>query len=279
VFWVRDFSNIALLATVTVSSENTSTTQLGIKAVDGQMDASFDQGGYSKEWVTNSETMGAWINLNWNQSYLVDKIILYDRINMNDWITGGTLYFSDGTSMKVGTLSNNGAGTVIMFPPKRISWVKFVIEKCQGDNIGLAEFEVYPANIARYASVSVSSENIKTGQTRNKAIDGYTDGLPSHPGWGTTGQLSGAWLKLTWKEPHLVDKVILYDRPSQQERIIKGTLSFSDGSSIPISALSNNGTGNTFTFEPRNITWLKFTVDSAIGSNAGLAEIEVFEAW
>ncbi len=275
VFWDRNFSNIALLATVTVSSENISTAKL---AVSGQMDVPFDTEYYMREWITNSETTGAWINLSWNQSYLVDKIVLYDRINLNEWITGGTLYFSDGTSMKVGELSNNGAGTVISFPPKRISWVKFVIDKYIGYNSGLAEFEVYPANIAKYASLSVSSENVKTGQTKDKVIDGYIDGLPFHPTWVTIGQLSGAWLKLTWKEHHLVDKVILYDRPNQKERILKGTLSFSDGSSIPISALSNNGTGNTFIFKPRNITWLKFTVDSAIGSNVGLAEIEAFEA-
>ncbi|MEW6607483.1 MAG: PIG-L family deacetylase [bacterium] len=270
IFWVRDFSNIAFLSTVTVSSENTSTTQLGTKAVDGIVDVFYNPENYLGEWVSNSEGTGAWIKLDWGKPYLIDKIILRDRMNLDDWITGGTLIFSDKTlKIKVGALPNNSAEAVITFPPKRISWVKFVIDSCKGLNSGLAEFEVYPANIAQYASISVSSGIVRNGQTKDK---GNLDK------WVSTGSVSRPYLKLTWKEPHLVNRVILYDRQDYSERIIKGTMSFSDGSSIPISALSNNETGNTFTFKPRNITWLKFTVDEAIGSNIGLSNIEVFEA-
>jgi hypothetical protein len=37
-------------------------------------------------------------------------MVLHDRLNSNDQITGTTLSFSDGSSVTVGTLANNGTG-------------------------------------------------------------------------------------------------------------------------------------------------------------------------
>src|SRR5262249_37453087 len=62
-------------------------------------------------------------------------------------------------------------------------------------------------DIALTASVSVSSENVNTGQLGIKAIDGVIDGYPgdSTKEWATVGELglrSGssayAWIRLDW---------------------------------------------------------------------------------
>lgn len=141
IFWKKDFSNIAFLAGVSVSSENASTNQLGLKAIDGISD------GYPRfpetEWVTTGETVGAWIKLTWPQTYSVNKIILYDRPNLQENIISATLTFSDGTSLEVGTLPNNGSAYEINFVPKTIEWVKCTVNTANGENIGLSEFEVY----------------------------------------------------------------------------------------------------------------------------------------
>ena len=89
------YSNIASLATVTASSENTATGQLAVKAVDGVADGF--PGDYTKEWATLKEKSGAWLQLTWPSSYLVDRIILYDRPNTGDQILSATLSFSDGS--------------------------------------------------------------------------------------------------------------------------------------------------------------------------------------
>lgn len=140
-FWKKDFSNVAFLASVSVSSENSSEKQFGLKAIDGICD------GYPRfpenEWVTKGETAGAWIKLTWNQAYVVNKIIIYDRPNLNENITSSTLSFSDGTFIEVGILPNNGSGYEINFEAKTIEWVKYTVNTAAGENIGLSEFEVY----------------------------------------------------------------------------------------------------------------------------------------
>lgn len=140
-FWNRDFANIAFLASVNVSSENTSTGQLGIRAIDGIAD------GYPRfpanEWVSMGETAGAWIQLSWPCEHKINKIVLYDRPNLVDNIIGATLTFSDGSSMKVGSLPNKGSCYEISFEGKTVTWVKLTIDEAVGKNTGLSEFEVY----------------------------------------------------------------------------------------------------------------------------------------
>lgn len=142
-FWVKDFSNIAFLASVSVSSENTEANQLGVKAIDGIAE------GYPRfpanEWVTKGEAEGAWIQLTWSSTYTIDRIVLYDRPNPDDWITGATLVFSDGSQLKLGMLPNDGRGYEVRFAPKTITWVKLTVDTAAGKNIGLSEFEVYEA--------------------------------------------------------------------------------------------------------------------------------------
>jgi glycosyltransferase involved in cell wall biosynthesis/LmbE family N-acetylglucosaminyl deacetylase len=142
-FWKKDFANIAFLADVSVSSENTATKQLGIKAIDGITDG-FPRFSVN-EWVTVRETVGAWIRLSWSQAYAVNKIILYDRPNLQDNITRATLTFSDGSSISVGALPNNGGGYEIKFAAKTVEWVKLTVDAARGENTGLSEFEVYEA--------------------------------------------------------------------------------------------------------------------------------------
>jgi hypothetical protein len=142
----------------------------------------------------------------------------------------------------------------------------------------LRVFETVPANLAMTAAVSVSSESTSTSQTGTKAVDGIVDGYPgdSTREWATNGQVSGAWIRLTWPNALTVSQVVLYDRPNTTDNIISGTLTFSDGSSLSVGQLPNGGsTGLVITMSPKVVTWVQFTVNSAVGQNSGLSEITV----
>ena len=69
------------------------------KAIDGIV------AGYptdsSKEWASNGETVGAWLLLTWPRSYSIDSLVFFDRPNTADWITGGTVTWSDGTTLTI----------------------------------------------------------------------------------------------------------------------------------------------------------------------------------
>lgn len=132
--------NKARTASVTVSSESISTAQQGVKAIDGAVNGY--PGDHSREWATNGEGAGAWIQLKWSATTAVKTVRLYDRPNMNDQITSGTLLFSNGTSIAVPALPNDGSGLNVSFSSKSVTWVKFRVDQTIG-NVGLAEIEVY----------------------------------------------------------------------------------------------------------------------------------------
>ena len=71
---------------------------------------------------------------------------------------------------------------------------------------------------------------------------------------------------------------MLYDRPNLNDQITGGNIQFSDGSSITISALNNDGSATTFTFATKTITSLTLNITSVSPStgNVGLAEIQVY---
>ena len=153
IFWTRDFTSFAMNAAVTASSEMSSKDrkldQSAIKAVDGVLDG--EAGGLPyghmrfahAEWVTNQETAGAWINLDFQSKTDLSRIKLYDRPDMNNQITGGKLIFDDGSEIEVGELPNNGRPLEIAVN-KKSSSVKFVITSVSDSttSTGLAEIEV-----------------------------------------------------------------------------------------------------------------------------------------
>ena len=136
------------------------------------------------------------------------------------------------------------------------------------------------SNLARTATVSASSENPGTGQTAVKAVDGVPDGYPGDYSreWATQDGKAGSWLQLGWSSPVTLDRVVLYDRPNTGDQITAGTLTFSDGSTVPVPALDDAGGAVTVTFAARTTSTVRLTVTGikSSTSNIGLAE---FEAW
>ena len=140
-------------------------------------------GDYTKEWATNGQGAGAWLKLTWSSVYVVDKVVLYDRPNLNDQILSATLTFNDGSTVQVGPLDNAGAATVVTFAPKSISQMTMTVNTVSGttQNIGLAEIQVYGS--------TSSGESCAGCQCRNRS-DGPR-GCPGYPGW--YGQYGPGW--------------------------------------------------------------------------------------
>jgi LmbE family N-acetylglucosaminyl deacetylase len=136
-------SNLApLAAVVTASSENASTGQQAVKAVDGVI------AGYpadpTAEWATVGGGAGSWLKLAWTSAVTVDEVVLYDRPNLADQVTGGTLRFSDGSTVAVPALANGGGATTVTFPAVSTSSLLLTITSVSPTtrNIGLAEIQV-----------------------------------------------------------------------------------------------------------------------------------------
>jgi hypothetical protein len=138
-----------------------------------------------------------------------------------------------------------------------------------------------PKNVALNATAVASSEDTEDGQTADKAIDGclqgYGDGDQTCE-WSSYLEGAGAWIQLSWSTPQVVTRVVLYDRPNQFDQVLAGTLLFSDGSTIAVGALPNDGFRAIFDFSPRQITTVRFAVTQVSAStvNVGLEEFEVY---
>lgn len=135
--------NIAPSAVVTASSENIGTNQHATKAVDEIVDGS--PGDATKEWATVNGVAGSWIQLNWSEPYLIDRIALFDRRNSNDQVTTGTLSFGDGTFIGTGILHNGSGAVEYNFAPRFVTWVRYTVDTVSATTtaIGLAEMKVY----------------------------------------------------------------------------------------------------------------------------------------
>ncbi len=150
------------------------------------------------------------------------------------------------------------------------------------DTITITVQEPGAANVARTAgpTLTASSQNTSTGQTAAKAVDGSPLGYPSDATkeWATSGGKAGSWIQLTWPTPVTLNRVVLYDRPNTADQATAGTLTFSDGSTIAVGTLTNNGAATTVSFTSRTVTSVRFTATtvSATTSNVGLAEIETW---
>ena len=136
-------------------------------------------------------------------------------------------------------------------------------------------------DVALAATASASSQNSQFGQTADKAIDGFTDGCCSgdytHE-WASQKEGVGAWLSLAWTSPQTLDALTLYDRPNTNDQITSATITFSDGSSVQVGSLPNDGGPLSVTFTPRTVTSLRLTVTRVSDStgNVGLAEIQAY---
>lgn len=137
-------------------------------------------------------------------------------------------------------------------------------------------------NSAREPGVKVtaSSQATRSGQGASKAVDGYALGSPGAKSqeWATDGGGAGSWIQLDYPTATTLDGVVLADRPNLRDQVTSALLQFSDGSTVPVGALANNGSSVTIHFTTRTTTSLRLVITSVsqTTSNAGLAEIETY---
>ncbi len=139
-----------------------------------------------------------------------------------------------------------------------------------------------PASTNLALSATATASSGANNQTADRARDGFTDGYPSASSheWASNGQGVGAWLQLTWPSAQTLNQVRLFDRPNTDDRVMGGTLTFSDGASVSVGALDNAGAGLTVPFTSRSVTWVRFTVTQVTATtyNVGLAELQAFNS-
>jgi hypothetical protein len=145
-------------------------------------------------------------------------------------------------------------------------------------------------NLARTAEVTVSAELI--GFPKANAVDGIRstewaseDGhfKPNIPGSGVYAGgkemprvLERPWIKLEWKSPINVGRLVLCDRSDPKSNAQGGKVLFSDGTTIDVDDIPTDGKPCEVRLLPKTVTWLRLDLFTAHGKNVGLAEFEVY---
>lgn len=129
--------------TVTASSQDRWNGQTANKAIDG-----FAQGfpsAATREWATVGGKSGSWIQLDFPAPTSIDAVVLADRPNRSDQVTGGTLTFWDGSTVTTGPLANSGSPLTVRFPARTTTSLRLTITSVSATtkNVGLAEIEAH----------------------------------------------------------------------------------------------------------------------------------------
>lgn len=135
-------------------------------------------------------------------------------------------------------------------------------------------------NIAPKANVTASTI-LNPHYSANHVKDGIigVDGVGEWACEGDTtdwGYVRFPWIQLDWDQPFLVNRIVLYDRPSLKDHIASVKIVFSDGSSLYVNQIPNDGTAKLVSFEARWITSFKIITVDGKGRDIGFSEIEVF---
>jgi hypothetical protein len=135
-----------------------------------------------------------------------------------------------------------------------------------------------PAENKALLATTVTGSTQAQDQGFAKARDGVVSGYPvdSTKEWASVGESSGAYIQYAWPTAQTLSWVSLSDRINSNDRVLSGRLTFSDGSTVDVGALADDGTAVIVKFSKRAVTSVRFTVTSvsATTQNIGLAEME-----
>jgi hypothetical protein len=100
------------------------------------------------------------LTLTWPGAHTLDRVVLFDRPNLDDQVTGGTLTFSDGSTVAVPSLDNAGAATTVDFPARATTSLRFAVTSVSGatHNVGLSEIQAWTDAAAVTGSAVASPE-------------------------------------------------------------------------------------------------------------------------
>jgi LmbE family N-acetylglucosaminyl deacetylase len=215
-FWVHDFgANLAPSADISASSENVQSGQSARSATDGVIagEPLWPAG----EWVAQTDGPSPWLNLSWKKPTTISHVMLYDRPSLSENILAGTLLLSDGSHISIPALPEDGAGLLLEFASRRVTWIKLQIDRAEGKNPGLAEIEVFgfmaPSSgifpqITR--GPSPTSANITSKTSVALEVDAFdAQAKPLRFNWSSDmGSISGNGPKAMFRAPQVASDCV-----------------------------------------------------------------------
>lgn len=232
-------------------------------------DPSLAAPGVDGDWRSGSETAGAWLQSSWDRPLEVRRVVLEADPQT---IRAGFLRFSDGSQVFVDV---SQSATIVPVTPREVTSVRFTVTESSeaATSVSIAELS---ADGEPGPDGSVATDQGPSGDVAPLARlidadpalidrDAYTD-----------AEVMGAFT-LQWSAPRELTSVSL---TGSDAGILpaSSTLTFSDGSTLPVGAVIDDPRRpTTVAFMPRVTTSLRITVVEPADASVRLSSVEVHQ--
>lgn len=173
-------------------------------------------------------------------------------------------------------------GTVdFAFSPVSARYIRITfLDGQDGVPATLSDFNVWwqkrtpEENLAYIADITASSELDSDHDVRGVS-DNIIAKFARFGEWRPLETDTVPYIEMKWDAPQNIDRIVIHDSAILEENIIKGVLTFSDGTEMEVTGIPTTGKPLILDFEPKNVTWLRFTLAEYEGA-AAISEMQVY---
>jgi Glycosyl hydrolases family 16 len=243
-------------------------------------------------WRSAGETIGAWLEVSWPHSHAVHQITIVRNSLAEPGATEGLLTFSDGSILQV-RLSTTDPTTVVPITPRTVDLVRFSIAAVSpgAQDVALsrilfsssADDEVATdgapgGNAAVAAAMTQSSDADTTSPRALQDGSGAAGSAGAGADW-TTQRAGPTWVQLNWDRPRELSSIELVGSARPTAHVAAGTLTFDDGSTLPVGAVPGDPDRPTIVaFVPRVARSVRLNIDRVDGTGSlALAELRAYQ--
>ncbi len=242
-------------------------------------------------WESDGQTAGAWIDLAWPTTHEVRQLVIVRNPTDEPGVTGGFLAFGDGSFLQL-TLSTTTRETIVAVSPRTVDRLRFtastvstgaqsvivdeILVRSQPPDDDIVIDSTPDGNSAADAVLSHSPGTSEPGPL------GDGSGVPGSAGTGADWIINeprGAWVQLDWSRPRELTGVAIAGSSGSTAGIGAATVTFDDGSRLPVGAVLNEPDRPTVvSFMPRLVRSMRLTIDGVDGSGSlALGELRAYQ--
>lgn len=226
-------------------------------------------------WRSVGPAVGSWITFTWPGVAAVNHL----RVDAAGGVAGSfsqaRLSFSDGSQILV--VPDRHGNVSFSFPRRSVHWAKLsfiaaprdsthvALQALTIDNKGAA---VSAATAMTVPAPTVSASGSLAGTSPAAAVDGSIAAGQLGAVWRAPSGSTSAWLAETWATPIVVGALQVAGPPSAGASQ-SATVTFSDGTSVPVVVGSGSQPVSTVAFAARSVTWARLQIK---GANAAIGE-------
>ncbi|WP_432572783.1 glycoside hydrolase family 16 protein [Kineococcus sp. SYSU DK005] len=240
-------------------------------------------------WASDSETVGAWLSLDWTRPTRVNRVQLYAAGSGDRAPRSVLLGFDDGSSLLV-TAGPEG-NAMVTFPERRTSRVRITVAEAApgAKSIALAALAVDDGGplVDALPAGELARLDASSGLEPGAGVLQDGDAATSTTGgeWLADAFDPSPWVRARWSRPVEVSSVQVLGpsaAPSGIEQVgpvmLSGVLRFDDGSEVVVSGVESGGSQpTTIGFAPRVVRWARLDLArSAPNADAGLREFQIY---